>query len=185
VTIEIKQIGGSLAGQVKAASGASPMSCYQCTKCSNGCPVAARSDLRPHELVRLVQTDQRETVLAGRFIWECTSCQTCVTRCPQNVDIPAMNDALRAISLAEKKAAAGSALPAFNEIFLNAVLKRGRVHEIGLMAGFKLRTKRFFEDFDKAPMMFKKGKLPLFGSRVGGKSQRKELFRRAAQGGGR
>jgi heterodisulfide reductase subunit C len=185
LTIEIQEIGGSLAGQVKAASGASPMSCYQCTKCSNGCPVAARTDIKPHELVRLVQTDQREAALGGRFIWECTSCQTCLTRCPQKVDIPAMNDALRAISLREKKVAVGTALPTFNEIFLDTVLKRGRVHELSLMASFKLRTKRFFEDFDKAPMMLKKGKLPLIGSRVGGKSQRKELFRRAAQEGGK
>ena len=94
VTIEIFEIGGGLADEVKAASGASPMSCYQCAKCSSGCPVANRGDLKPHELVRLVQTNQRGAVLSSRFIWECTSCHTCVTRCPQKVDIPAMNDAL-------------------------------------------------------------------------------------------
>ena len=139
------------------------MSCYQCAKCSSGCPVAGRGDLKPHELVRLVQTDQREAVLASRFIWECTSCQTCITRCPQKVDICAMNDALRALSLDEGLAAASTAVPVFNEVFLNSVRKRGRVHELGLMAAFKLRTRRFFEDVDKAPMMLDKGKLPLFG----------------------
>ena len=51
------------------------------------------------------------------------------------------------------------------------------------MTSFKLRTKRFFEDFDKAPMVLKKGKLPLFGGRVSGRSEREKLFRRAAQGG--
>ena len=181
--IEIETIGGGLASEVKAASGASPMSCYQCTKCSSGCPVAGRGDLNPHELIRLVHLNQRETVLSSLFIWECTSCQTCVTRCPQKVDIAAMNDALRALSLSEGFATPGTAVPAFNEVFLKSVRKRGRVHELGLMAAFKLRTRRLFEDVDKAPMMLRKGKLPLLGSRVRGRSEREKLFRRAAQGG--
>lgn len=181
-TIEIQEIGGGLAREVRDSSGASPMSCLQCTKCSSGCPVAARTDLTPHELVRLVQTDQREAALSSRFIWECTSCQTCVTRCPQQVDIPAMNDFLRALSLSARKASAETAVPAFNKAFLSSVRKRGRVHELSLMASFKLRTRRIFEDTDKAPMMLKKGKLPLFGARAGGRGERKELFRRAAEG---
>jgi heterodisulfide reductase subunit C len=180
VTIEVIEIGG-LAAEVKAASGASPMSCYQCAKCSSGCPVADRGDLKPHELVRLVQTGQRGAVLASRFIWECTSCHTCVTRCPQKVDIPSMNDALRALSLDEGAAPAGTAVPVFNEAFLASVRKRGRVHELTLMATFKLRTRRFFEDMDKAPAMLTKGKLPLRGSRVAGRGEREELFRRAVR----
>jgi heterodisulfide reductase subunit C len=183
VTIEIEEIGGSLAGEVKASSGASPMSCLQCSKCSSGCPVANRGDLKPHEVVRLVQMDQRKAVLTSRFIWECTSCQTCITRCPQNVDIPAMNDALRALSLSEGLVAAGTAVPVFNDAFLKSVRKRGRVYELGLMAEFKLRTRRLFEDASKAPMMLAKGKLPLLGPRVGGRKEREKLFRRATQGG--
>ena len=181
VTIEIQEVAGSLAAEVKALSGASPMSCYQCTKCSSGCPVSGRGDLSAHEVVRLVQMDQREAVLGSRFIWECTSCQTCITRCPQQVDICSMNDALRALSLRARLAAAETALPIFNEAFLNGVRRRGRVHELGLMAAFKLRTRRFFEDMDKAPMMLGKGKLPLFGERIGGRREREGLFRRAAE----
>jgi heterodisulfide reductase subunit C len=90
-TIEIEDVGG-MAGEVTARSGARPMNCFQCAKCSSGCPVAARADLKPHDVVRMVQLDQRETVLASRFIWECTSCQTCSTRCPQQVDPAAMNE---------------------------------------------------------------------------------------------
>lgn len=185
LTIDIHEIGDGLATKVKEASGASPMSCFQCAKCSSGCPVAARADVKPHELVRLVQTNQREVALTSRFIWECTSCHTCVTRCPQEVDIPSMNDALRAMSLDEKKAAAEAALPIFNEAFLKNVRSRGRVHEMSLMAMFKLRTKRLMEDTDKAPTMLKKGKLPLFGSRGGRRRERKELFRRVQEGGKR
>jgi heterodisulfide reductase subunit C len=181
--IEIESIGGSLACEVKERSGASPMSCYQCAKCSSGCPVAARGDLKPHEVVRMVQMDQREAVLSSRFIWECTSCQTCTTRCPQKVDIASMNDALRAMSREGGAVAPATTVPVFNDIFLDAVRDRGRIFEMGLMIRFKLRTKRFFEDASKAPMMLLKGKLPLFGSRTGGKDEREALFNRAAGGG--
>jgi heterodisulfide reductase subunit C len=180
--IRVERVGRGLAGEVNARSGASPMSCLQCTKCSSGCPVAGRADLKPHELVRLVQLDQRRAVLESRFIWECTSCQTCVTRCPQQVDLPAMNDALRALSVAAGMADAATTVPVFNQVFLTNVRKRGRVHEMGLMVGFKLRTGQFFADAAKAPMMFAKGKLSLFGPRVRGKAQRKAMFGRAAGG---
>lgn len=182
VAIRLEKAGGGLAREVKSRSGTSPMSCLQCGKCSSGCPIASRADVKPHELVRMVQLDRRETVLGSRFIWECTSCQTCITRCPQKVDIAAMVDALRPMSLAAGFAVAGTAVPVFGEIFLNEVARRGRVHELGLMAAFKLRTRRFFEDLDKAPMMIAKGKLTLLGTRVPGEAERRSMFRRATGG---
>jgi heterodisulfide reductase subunit C len=181
--IEIESIGGGLAFEVKERSGASPMSCYQCAKCSSGCPVAGRGDFRPHELVRMVQMDQREAVLSSRFIWECTACQTCATRCPQKVDIAVMIDALRAMSRGARSVEPSTAVPIFNDIFLDAVRERGRVFELGLMIRFKLRAKRLFEDAGKAPMMLLKGKLALSGKRVGAQDERKALFGRAAGGG--
>jgi heterodisulfide reductase subunit C len=181
-TIRVEKVGQGLAREVKARSGASPMSCFQCAKCSSGCPVASRGDVKPHQLVRLVQMDQRRAALGSRLIWECTSCQTCVTRCPQKVDIAAMNDALRAMSFAAGMVAPGTAVPVFHQVFLKNVMKRGRVHEMGLMVAFKLRTLRLFADAGKAPMMLAKGKLSPFGPRVRGKAQRKAMFRRAARG---
>jgi len=182
-TIKIESIGGSLATQVAERSGASPMSCYQCAKCTGGCPVASGGDLKPHELVRLVQMDQHLAVLSSRFIWECTSCQTCTTRCPQKVDIAAMIDALRGMSRSAGAVAPSTAVPVFTDLFLDAVRKHGRVNELGLMVRFKLRTRRFFEDVDKAPMMLSKGKLPLLAREVAGKDERKAMFGRAAEGG--
>jgi heterodisulfide reductase subunit C2 len=180
--MRIESFGGSLAGEVKARSGTSPMSCYQCAKCSSGCPVAGRSDLKPHELVRMVQLSQREAVLTSRYIWECTGCQTCATRCPQNVDLAAINDALRAMSRGAGKAAQ-TGVPAFNEAFLSSVRRRGRVWELGLMAAYKLKTGRLLEDAAKASVMLSKGKLPLAGSRVSGRARRRKIFDRASKGG--
>ena len=181
--IRIENIGGNLATEVAARSGASPMSCYQCAKCSSGCPVASRGDLKPHEVVRLVQTNQRQALLASRFIWECTSCQTCTTRCPQQVNLAGMIDSLREMSRRLGSVGLSIAVPVFNEIFLDAVRNRGRILELDLMLRFKLRTRRFFQDLEKAPMMFWKDKLALSAPQVGGKAERKAMFRRAAEGG--
>jgi heterodisulfide reductase subunit C len=116
------------------------------------------------------------------MIWECTSCQTCVTRCPMKVDIAALNDKLRRLSQAEGKVTTTTTVAVFNEIFLSGVRKRGRVFEPGLMTAYKLRTWRLFDDMAKLPMMLTKRKLPLFPKSVGDRGQRTEMFKRAAQG---
>jgi hypothetical protein len=60
------------------------------------------------------------------------------------------------------------------------VRERGRMHEAGLMASFKLRTMRLFQDMGKLPMMLWKGKMPLFQSEAPGRAEREQLFDRAA-----
>ena len=163
---------------VEAASGVRLALCFQCQKCTSGCPIAATADVKPHEIVRLVQLGERNEVLSSRMIWECTSCQTCATRCPHAVDLPAMIDALRRLSRGAGKVTPDTAVPAFNDIFLSAVRQMGRVHELGLMAGFKLRTRNFFQDAGKLPAMLRKGKLALRPAFVRGRSERAQVFRR-------
>jgi len=164
---------------VEPASGAKLTLCFQCQKCTSGCPIAATADIKPHELVRLVQLGERDEVLSSRMIWECTSCQTCVTRCPHAVDLPAMIDALRRLSRDAGKVTADSTVPVFNDLFLTAVRRMGRVYELGLMAAFKLRTRNLFQDIGKLPAMLRKGKLNLRPAFVRGRSERAHTFRRA------
>lgn len=171
-----------LAQQAQQA-GANVLSCYQCRKCTAGCPVAARADIKPHELVRLVQLGQRDTVLSCQAIWECTSCQTCITRCPQKVDIAALNDLLRRTSRESGKVVAGTTVPAFNDIFLGTVRRLGRMYEMGLMVTFKLRTLKLLADVNKFPMMLLKRKLSIFPKLVSGGAQRKRMFEQAKRGG--
>jgi heterodisulfide reductase subunit C len=157
--------------------------CFQCQKCTSGCPIAATADIKPHELVRLVQLGERDEVLSSRMIWECTSCQTCVTRCPHAVDLPAMIDALRRLSRDAGKVSPDNTVPVFNDIFLGAVRQMGRVYELGLMAAFKLRTRNLFQDVGKLPAMLRKRKLALRPAFVRGRSERARTFRRAERSG--
>ena len=165
--------------EVEQRSHANLMACLQCKKCTSGCPVAGRADLKAHELVRMTQLGLRDQVLQSRMIWECTSCQTCATRCPQNVSIATMNDTLRMMSREGEATFEKTTVPVFNDIFLRSVRRRGRIYELGLMAAYKFRTLRLFEDVDKAPTMLIKRKLKLLPKNVPGRAERKRIFARA------
>src|SRR4030042_3772402 len=102
--------------ELENAAGVGLSGCLQCQKCTSGCPVAAESDLRPHEVIRLVQLGAKDEVLASRFLWECTSCETWLSRCPQAIDLPAVVDALRRLSL-DSRTVAGPAVSTLNGIF--------------------------------------------------------------------
>jgi heterodisulfide reductase subunit C len=175
-----------VAGEPVAASLANfrIQACLQCRKCSGGCPIATGADMLPHEVIRMLQLGQSKAVLASRFIWDCTSCHTCSTRCPQQVDLAGVNDALRCHSAAQKEQESARAVIAFHEALLNCVRRLGRVHEISVMTAFKLRTRRFMADVGKFPLMLAKGKLPLWPRSVPGRAARKAMFRRIAQTGG-
>jgi heterodisulfide reductase subunit C len=172
--------GGFLA-EVEKQSQGNLSACLQCKKCTSGCPVAGWADIKPHALVRLAQLGLKDELLGSRMIWECTSCQTCFTRCPQKVDIASLNDALRRMSRRENAVYGKTTVPAFNDIFLRTLKKRGRMFEAGLMASFKLRTMQLFSDMGKLPMMLWKGKMPLWSAKVKGRKQREEIFRRARE----
>src|SRR5665647_675274 len=76
----------TLAADILEATGINAATCYQCGKCSAGCPMASESDLRPHNVMRLVMQDRREAALADESIWLCLTCETCSARCPNACD---------------------------------------------------------------------------------------------------
>lgn len=95
VRISRASVGGSFVSRLEAASGQKLLSCYQCGKCSAGCPMAAYMDILPNQIIRLAQMGQEETLLASEAIWTCVSCFTCNTRCPKDIRIAEVIEALR------------------------------------------------------------------------------------------
>lgn len=88
--------------KVEELSGQDLLSCYQCGKCSAGCPIVEEAEILPNQILRLVQLGQREDALGSRTIWLCASCYTCVSRCPRGVDLSKVMEALRQIVLRGK-----------------------------------------------------------------------------------
>ena len=58
-------------------------------------------DLTPDEVIRYVILDKKE-VLDSKTIWLCASCFTCAERCPRDLNITKIMEALRQILLRKK-----------------------------------------------------------------------------------
>lgn len=82
---------------IKEISGQDVRACYQCGKCTAGCPLASSMDLMPNQILRLIQVGEHQQALNARAIWWCASCLTCAARCPKEVDPARVMDALRTI----------------------------------------------------------------------------------------
>lgn len=164
--------------------------CYQCGKCTAGCPVAAHMESPPTRIVRLLQLGELETVLRSQSIWKCVSCQTCSARCPKSVDCAGIMDALRQLAFER-----GDASPAetravlFQKAFLDNVRRNGRLNEIELIAAFKgavffrNRSLSFlFEDAGLAPELQKRRKFHLRGEKARDRGVVARIFDRTAGG---
>lgn len=81
--------------RVEEISGQNAFGCYQCGRCSAGCPVAGAMDLLPNQVIRLVQLGLVRDAMASRTIWFCAACLACEARCPKGVDLPRVMEALR------------------------------------------------------------------------------------------
>ena len=87
------------ADELSDVSGENVLDCYQCGKCTAGCPLAFAMDLLPHEVMRMLQLNQEELVLNSKTIWVCVSCLNCQEICPKEIGIPNVMEALRTIAL--------------------------------------------------------------------------------------
>jgi heterodisulfide reductase subunit C len=154
--------------------------CYQCLTCTLGCPLASAMDLYPHEILKYVQLGAKDKVLAASTLWVCASCEACATRCPQEIEIVKLMDLLR--RMAKEEGVVTDKGPVLNDVFLDAIRKKGRVHELSLILDLKRRTDGLLR-LDKAEMklglaMFRHGKLKLLPSRIKETDVIKRLFAR-------
>lgn len=173
--------GGGLLEEVRQRSGAQVGACFQCHKCSTGCPIGPDMDFLPSQIMRLVHLGAENEVLASRSIWLCSSCEACTTRCPMAIDIAGVMDALRIMAIDRRTVLPDAHGKQFHRSFLGSVRHHGRVYEMGMMAAYKLRTHDLFSDVDKIPQMLAHGKLSLLPNRSGSVRQVREIFRRAEE----
>jgi heterodisulfide reductase subunit C len=138
--------------------------CYQCKKCSSGCPVGDIVDSPPSEIMRRLHLGAGDELLESELIWTCASCETCSARCPMGIEVAAVMDALRILSRERGVGRSKGHVPKFNRAFLKSVRKHGRTYEIGMITSYKFSTGSFMKDVGKFPQMLKKRKISLLPS---------------------
>ncbi len=156
----------SLRSQIAQSTGQNAFRCYQCGNCTAGCPMAGKGDLLPHQVFRALQLGD-DAPLRATQPWLCVGCQTCATRCPQELDLSLVMDALRAEALRRGTApAAARRVRVFNQIFLKQVLSSGRLSEVWLGASYNLGARAPFQNLGSIPALLRRGKIRLDGKRV-------------------
>jgi len=176
--------------QIEAQGPFQAGACFQCRKCTSGCPVTFAMDLYPDEVIRLVILGQRETVLDCRTIWVCAACETCTTRCPNDVKIAELMDCLKEMAVHEGVPSSQPRILALHETFLNNIKKRGRLYETTLLPAYLLKSGKLLDEWNSgtwrydlklARQMFSKGRLPLLPKSIKGKSEVRNILAQRKQ----
>jgi heterodisulfide reductase subunit C len=89
--------------KVEELSGQNLLACYQCGKCSAGCPSVSQMDILPNQIIRYAQIGLKDELLASKSIWICASCMTCDVRCPKGINVAEVIEAIRLILLRQRK----------------------------------------------------------------------------------
>ena len=172
----------AFAREVMERSAAHLERCYQCQACSSGCPVSFAFDYEPHRLLRMVQLGLKDRVLDSATVWLCASCETCATRCPNDIHIVHVMDVLRDMSLKEGRTEQ-TKLPLFHNTFLSGIRSNGRIHELMLIlrytiaSGDVLKVRKLARDAILGARMFARGKLMVLPEKIKGMAQVKRIFK--------
>ena len=170
----------TLADRILERTGVDVRECYQCGKCTAGCPMVQFMDLTPSQVMRLAQigdAEAVETLLTSTTLWSCVGCLTCTQRCPKELDPAAVMDALREIAYEEGLVPADQRkVLRFHQAFLETVKHAGRMSEVPLTALYKTLSGDFFSDVTLAPAMLLRGKLPLIPKVISGRKEVGRIF---------
>jgi len=178
---------GSLPGRLAQTHLHASM-CFQCRKCSGGCPLTFAMDLLPHHVIRLALLGQEDRVLGSRTIWVCSACQTCTTRCPNGIDIAGVMDWLKEEAAKRRAPISHEEVVEFHRYFLESIRDAGgRLSESRLLKRYllyRLRRQPDLTEFKKNMRLgwklWKRGRVRLLGPpALRGKAEIKEIFQKA------
>lgn len=139
--------------------------CYQCAKCSGGCPVAEEMDVYPHQVIHLVSLGLEERVLDTHTIWICTNCYACSVKCPNDINITGIMNNLKEKAMEKGVKPKTPEVYKFHKVFANDVFRRGKAHEFRIMGEYNLYTKDPFKNVSLGPKMLLKHKLKILPPR--------------------
>ena len=81
--------------------------CYQCEKCSSGCPTVTAMRYRPAQMMRLAQFGLDDMLATDASIWRCLGCDTCTAHCPHNLSVRRLVEVMRQHVMQERYLVSG------------------------------------------------------------------------------
>ena len=175
-TINLNHKDTTFNADVQRLSGVNTDLCWHCKSCTNGCPFSHAMDFVPNAVIRLIQLGQRKEALQNAGIWICVGCNTCSVQCPNSIDIPAVNDALRAMAIEEGAVVAEPHIFNFHQAVLQSIHRHGRTHKLEIMLKYKLKKRDWLSDIAVGIKMFANRKLYLLPSKAASNKEIKRLF---------
>lgn len=163
--------------QVREESGQNPSLCYQCGNCTAGCPYTDYFDYPVSQIMRLLQTGQKDVILNSKAIWLCATCETCTTRCPCQIDVAQVMDTLRIIARKEGRVSEKD-IKLFYDTFLDSVKRHGRIFEVGLLMSYNMKSGHLLTDAELGPKVMEKGKISFFPKHIKGSDKVAQIFKR-------
>ena len=145
-----------LSRKIAGDAGVALHECYQCGKCSAGCPMAESMDIQPRQIVRLLQLGMADELLRSRSIWLCATCHICMDRCPNRIDLPALIEQAR-YEARKRHLCAVSEVGKFNDIFIENVKNFGKSQEAILEGAYNILTGNLIQDMGSVPHMLRHG----------------------------
>lgn len=103
ISLSQKKIRDDFVRKVEELSGQKLLACYQCGKCSAGCPAVSQMDILPNQVIRFAQLGLKDELLEAKSVWVCASCYTCNVRCPKGIKIAEVMEAVRQILLRKRR----------------------------------------------------------------------------------
>lgn len=151
--------------------------CYQCGKCSGGCPMAEGMDLKPRGIMRCVQIGSLKRILESNTIWLCSGCYACVDRCPHDVNIPAFIEEARYEAMRRGIWRRDSEV--LNKVFVNNIRMFGRSHEMIVGGAYNVLALKPLQDVTSLPHMMENKMMGILPNTVEATDEVAEIIKRA------
>jgi heterodisulfide reductase subunit C len=84
--------------------------------------------------------NDRHKALENKLVWQCVSCYTCGTRCPNKIHVGRVTETLKKIAAEEKLKPLQHTVKNFHEAFSNSIKHMGRVNELEFMGLYELKN---------------------------------------------
>jgi heterodisulfide reductase subunit D len=120
-----------LSKRVREECGENVYLCYQCERCSSGCPTVPAMRYRPAQMMRLTQFGLEDRLAADASIWQCVGCDNCTQHCPHNLSVRRLVEVMRQHVMQERYLVGGvdAVAPPADE---NEILRTG-VRALGML----------------------------------------------------